>query len=50
MFTTSGTYPWPFVTQIFYNGQPSPGDDRKTVISFSPKLITFNSLFCINII
>jgi len=23
MFTTSGTYPWSFVTQIFHNVQPS---------------------------
>jgi hypothetical protein len=23
VFTTSGTYPWLFVTQIFHNGQPS---------------------------
>ena len=30
MFTTSGTYPWSFVTQIFHNGQPSNGGDRKT--------------------
>ena len=22
VFTTSGTYPWSFVTQIFHNGQP----------------------------
>ena len=22
MFTTSGTYPWSLVTQIFHNGQP----------------------------
>jgi len=22
--------PWSFVTQIFHNGQPSHGDDRKT--------------------
>ena len=29
VFTTSGTYPWSFVTQIFHNGQPSRGDDRK---------------------
>ena len=29
MFTTSGTYPWSFVTQIFQNGQPSQGDGRK---------------------
>jgi hypothetical protein len=29
MFTTSGTYPWSFVTQIFHNGQPCHGDDRK---------------------
>jgi hypothetical protein len=28
--TTSGTYPWSFVTPIFYNGQPSHGGDRKT--------------------
>ena len=30
MFTTSGTYPWSFVTQIFHSGQPSHGGDRKT--------------------
>jgi hypothetical protein len=30
VFTTRGTYPWSFVTQIFHNGQPSHGDDRKT--------------------
>ena len=30
MFTTSGTYPWSFVTHIFYNGQPSHGGVRKT--------------------
>ena len=29
MFTTSGTYPWSFVTQIFHNGQRSHGGDRK---------------------
>jgi len=23
VFTTSGTYPWSFVTQIFHNGQPN---------------------------
>jgi hypothetical protein len=23
LFTTSGTYPWSFVTQIFHSGQPS---------------------------
>jgi hypothetical protein len=30
VFTTNGTYPWSFVTQIFHNGQPSHGGDRKT--------------------
>jgi hypothetical protein len=30
VLTTSGTYLWSFVTQIFHNGQPSHGDDRKT--------------------
>ena len=28
VFTTSGTYPWSFVTQIFHKGQPSHGGDR----------------------
>ena len=28
MLTTSGTYPWSFVTQIFHNGQPSHGGDH----------------------
>ena len=28
--TTSGTYPWSFVTQMFHNGQPCHGDDLKT--------------------
>jgi len=27
---TSGTYPRSFVTQIFHNGQPSHGGDRKS--------------------
>jgi hypothetical protein len=27
---TNGKYPWLFVTQIFHNGQPSHGGDRKT--------------------
>jgi hypothetical protein len=30
VFTTSGTYPWSFVTQIFRNCQPSHGGDHKT--------------------
>jgi hypothetical protein len=29
-FTTNGTYPWSFVTQIFHNGQLSHGGDRKS--------------------
>jgi hypothetical protein len=29
VLTRSGTYPWSFVTQIFHNGQPCHGDDRK---------------------
>ena len=31
VFTTSGTYQWPFVTQIDHNGQPCHGGDRKTL-------------------
>ena len=30
VFTTSGTYPWSFVTQIFHSDQSSHGGDRKT--------------------
>jgi len=30
VFTTCVTYPWSFVTQLFHNGQPSRGGDRKT--------------------
>ena len=29
-FTTNGTYPWSFVTQIFQNGQQSHGGDHET--------------------
>ena len=29
VFTTGGTYPWSFVTQIFHSGQPSGGGDSK---------------------
>jgi hypothetical protein len=29
MFTSS-TYPWSFLTQIFYNGETSHDGDRKT--------------------
>ena len=29
VLTTSGTYPWSFVTQIFHNGQPSHSDNLK---------------------
>ena len=30
VFTTSGTYPWSFVTHIVHSGQPIGGCDRKT--------------------
>ena len=30
VLTTSGTFPWPFVTQIYQSGQPSHGGDRNT--------------------
>jgi hypothetical protein len=29
VLTTSGTYPWSFVTHIFHNGQPSHRSDRE---------------------
>jgi len=31
VFTTGGTYPWSFATQIFYIGRPSRCDNRKTI-------------------
>ena len=30
VITTSGAYPWSFVTPIFHNGQPSRRADRQT--------------------
>jgi len=30
VITTSGTYPWSFMTQTFHNGQPSRSGDCKT--------------------
>jgi len=35
VFTTSGTYPWSFVTHIFHSGQPSHGGDRKNYLANS---------------
>jgi hypothetical protein len=35
VLTTSGTYPWSCVTQIFYNGQPSHGGDRKMFVAMT---------------
>jgi len=39
VLTTSGTYPWSVVTQIFRNGQPSHGGDRKTVELMTSKWV-----------
>jgi len=46
VFTTSGTYAWSFVTQIFRNGQQSHGGDRKTYRNhwFSSFLVSSNPL------
>jgi hypothetical protein len=41
VFTTSGTYPWSFVTQIFHNGQPSHGEWGSCYLIF-----TFICMFC----
>jgi len=48
VFTTSGTYPWSFVTHIFHNGQPIHGGDRKSfevMTSTLPKGTLVASLF-----
>jgi hypothetical protein len=41
VFTTSRTYPWSFVTQIFHNGQPSHGGDRKICVCFVYRCLSF---------
>ena len=38
VYTKSGTYPWSFVTQIFYSGQPSHGGDRTIFEVMTPTL------------
>jgi hypothetical protein len=43
VFATSGTYPWSFFTQIFHNGEPSHGGDRKTF-----EVMTQALEYCIN--
>jgi len=30
VFKTNGSYPWSYMTQLFHNGEPSHGGDRKT--------------------
>jgi hypothetical protein len=39
VFTTSRTYPWSFVTQIFHYGQPNHGGDRKTFKVMTSRLL-----------
>jgi len=44
VFTSSGTYPWSFVTPIFHSSQPSHGGDRKTLdFNLTNKNIWFKS-------
>ena len=43
VFTTSGTYPWSFVIQIFHNGQPSHGGDRNIFELFSILLMDMST-------
>jgi hypothetical protein len=45
LFTTSGTYPWSFVTQIFHNGHPSHGGDN----TVSLRICLNPSVYCINV-
>jgi hypothetical protein len=41
VFTTSRTYPWSFMTQIFHNGQPSRDGDRKTFEVMTSTYLSF---------
>ena len=45
VFTTSGTYPCSFGTQIFHNGQPSHGGDRNFFEVMTSKLTKRNPWF-----
>jgi hypothetical protein len=46
VITTTGTYQWSFVTQIFRNGSPTHGDHRKTseVMTSTKPIETFDSV------
>jgi hypothetical protein len=44
VFTTSGTYPWSFVTQIFHSSQPSHGGDRKITNAYTYEKIKIHEL------
>jgi hypothetical protein len=48
VFTTSGTYPWSFVTQIFHNHQPGRGGESKAfeVMTFLFSIIYIETLNC----
>jgi len=48
VLTTSGAYPWSFVTQIFHSGQPSHGGDRTTleVMTSTCPIGTLGSVVC----
>jgi hypothetical protein len=51
VFSTSGTYPWSCVIQIFHSGQPSHGGDRKifeVMTSILPKMNPWFSSFLVS--
>jgi hypothetical protein len=66
VLTTSGTFPWSSVTQIFHSSQPSHGGNRKTfdlflltlrttkfytrIANYNPKKANFSELFWLNMI
>ena len=44
--TTSGTYPCSFVTQIFYNGQPSRGGDVSCALCSRDNALLIGGALC----
>ena len=50
VLTTSVTYSWSFVTQIFHSGQPSHGGDRKTFEVMTPTCLLLHLLFIYSLI
>ena len=48
MFTTSGTYPWLFVKQIFHSGQPSRRGGDQNIFEVMTSTLPKVFIFCVD--